>query len=105
MTVIVEVTIIPLGVGVSLSSYVSEAIRALKERGIPYKICPTATIFETNSLEEAFELVRQMVERVFSAGVPRVVLTVKADERRDIGSPRMEAKISSVEEKLERKGK
>ena len=105
MTVIIEVTIIPLGVGVSLSYYVSEAIKALEEKGIPYKICPTATIFETNSLEEAFELVRLMVERVFSVGVPRVVLTVKADERRDMKSPRMEAKVSSVEQKLRKNGK
>lgn len=95
MAVIVEFSIIPLGKGISVSKFLAPALKELDKLGVRYNITPMCTIFEAESVEEAFNLVRIAHEAVFKAGVKRVVTTVKIDDRRDIKKS-MEDKVKSL---------
>lgn len=95
MTVIVELNVIPLGAGVSVSRFLAPALHALKQRGVKHRITPMCTIFETSSVKEAYELVKAAHEAVFEAGAKRVVTTVKVDDRRDVAKG-MEEKVESL---------
>ncbi len=57
------------------------------------------TIFEAESIEEAFDLVRVAHEAVFRVDVKRVVTTVKVDDRRDLERS-MEEKVESLKEEI-----
>jgi len=98
--VIVEFSIAPVGVGESLSKYVAEAIKVLEAEGVKYQLTPMCTIFEVDSVEDAFKIILKAHDAVFKAGARRVLTSIKIDDRRDIVR-RMEDKVKSVLEKLE----
>ena len=95
MTVVVELNVIPLGVGMSVSRFLAPALQALKQRGVTYQITPMCTIFEASTVKEAYALVEAAHEAVFEAGAVRVVTTVKVDDRRDVVKG-MEEKVASL---------
>ncbi len=95
---IVEISVVPIGVGESLSSYVSEVIKAIRDKKIKYQLNPMGTVIEVESFSELGELLDEVNERMKSMGVPRVYVVIKADWRRKETS--MEHKVKSVEEKL-----
>jgi len=97
--VIVEFSIIPVGVGTSVSRYVSEAIKVLEAKGVKYQVTAMGTIFEVESLSEALNIVLEAHEAVIKAGALRIITNIKVDDRRDKKSS-MEDKVKSVMEKL-----
>lgn len=97
--VIIEISVVPIGVGESLSKYVAEAIRKLQELNVKYQLTPMCTIFEASNINEAFKIIAQVHEAVFKAGAKRVVTSIKIDDRRDV-KRKMEDKVKSVTEKL-----
>jgi uncharacterized protein (TIGR00106 family) len=99
--VIVELNIIPLGGGVSISKFLVPAINELKKRNVKYDITPMCTIFESENIGEAFDLIKAAHEVVFRVGVKRVVTTVKVDDRRDVERG-MEDKVESLGEEVNR---
>lgn len=84
MTVVVEFSVIPLGVGISLSRFLAPALKELDRRGVKYEITPMCTIFEAENAAEALDMVKAAHEAVFKNNVKRVVTYVKIDDRRDI---------------------
>jgi len=99
MTVVVELNIIPLGKGISVSKFLVPALKVFEKRGVKHEITPMCTTFEAESIEEAFDLARVAHEVVFSVGVKRVVTTVKVDDRRDIERS-LEEKVEPLKEKI-----
>lgn len=95
-----EITIVPVGVGVSVSDYVAEALRVVRRSGLKYQLTPTSTVIE-GDLDELFEVLKEMHESPFAKGAPRVVTVIKIDDRRD-KTITMEYKVKVVEEKLKR---
>ena len=96
--VIVEVSFVPIGVGTSLSSYVAEALRLIRESGLPHEFHSMGTNIE-GDWEEVMALVRRCQDRLFEMGAPRVTAALKISERRD--KPyHMEQKVESVESLL-----
>ncbi|WP_457549925.1 MTH1187 family thiamine-binding protein [Archaeoglobus sp.] len=95
---IVEVSVISLGVGESQSEYVSEFVRLLKEKGVKFSINPMGTVLEVENFKELADLLDEAVKRLENKGVPRVYIVVKADWRKAHRS--MEEKVVSVLEKL-----
>ncbi len=95
---IVEISVISIGVGESQSEYVSEVVRLLKERGIKFAVNPMGTVLEVNNFKELADLLDEAVKRLESKGVPRVYIAVKADWRKRGKS--MEEKVKSVLEKI-----
>ena len=78
---IVEISIVPIGVGESLSSYVAEALKVIKERCKSYKLTPMGTIVEVESFGDLGEILDEIVERLTKMGVPRVYTVIKSDFR------------------------
>jgi len=96
--VIVEFAIVPLGEK-SLSRYVAEVIKLLERKGVKYQLTPMATIIETKTVREAFDIIEEAHELTFRLGAERVSTTIRIDDRRD-RERHMEDKVESVLEKV-----
>lgn len=96
---VAAVSIIPLGVGSSVSKYVASAEKVLASNPrIKHQIGPMFTTLEGN-LEEILGTVKEMQEAVFVEGAQRVSTTITIDERRD-KQLTMEGKLRSLEARL-----
>lgn len=82
--IIAELTIVPLGgSGTGLSSYVSEAVKEIKNSGVEYQVHATGTVIEAPNVEKVLEVTRKAHKAVLEAGAPRVLTTLTFDERTD----------------------
>jgi len=97
---LVEFSVVPIGIGESVSQYVAECLRIVEDSGLKYKINPMGTVVE-GEYDEVMALVKRCHMRV-SELCPRVITTVKIDDRRGAKGV-IDRKILSVEEKLGKK--
>ena len=81
--IVAEVSVVPLGVGTSVSAYVKKAVKALDGSGLKVMHGPMATSLEARTMAEVFSAVGKAHEAVIAAGARRVLTTVKLDDRRD----------------------
>jgi len=98
MNAIAEFSVIPLGVGVSLSPYVAECERVLRERGIKHLLHANGTNIE-GEWDELMEAIKECQTRLHEMGVPRVQAFIKIATRID-REQTMAEKVESVKEKL-----
>lgn len=98
MKVMIDLCIVPLGVGVSLSSYIAACENVLKEAGLKTALHSYGTNIE-GEWDEVFAAVKRCHEVVHKMGAPRITTTIKAGTRTDRNQT-MEDKIKSVQEKL-----
>ncbi len=94
---IVEFSIVPIGAGTSLSAYVAECLRIVKDSELKYQLTPMGTVLEGEA-GEVIPVVMSCHERVLQM-CDRVVTSIKIDDRRD-RKGEMERKVRSVEEML-----
>jgi uncharacterized protein (TIGR00106 family) len=99
VAIIVELSIVPLGVGISVSKFLAPAIKELERLRVKYEITPMCTVFEAENVEEAFNVIKAAHEAVFGETVKRVVTTVKIDDRRDIKRG-MKEKVESLKKEI-----
>lgn len=95
MKVLADISIIPLGVGVSLSEYVAACERVFRDAGLE----PTLHAFGTNvegEWDAVVGAVRRCHEAVHGMGAPRVSTTIKLSTRTDRDQT-LADKIRSVE--------
>ena len=96
---IAAVSLSPVGVGVSVSRYVTAALRVVRDQDrVRYRLDPMFTTLE-GDLADIYALVARMQEAVFAAGAERVGTVIKIDDRRD-RPVRMEDKVRTVEDAL-----
>lgn len=95
MHVIVDLCVVPLGVGVSVSAYVAECQRAIEASGLDYRMHAYGTNIE-GPWDEVMAVVKNCHERVHAMGAPRITTTLKMGTRID-RDQRMDDKVSSVE--------
>ncbi len=81
--IIAEITMTPLGKGVSVSAYVRLAFEVIKESGLNYELTPMSTVLEARTLDEIFGVVKKAEEVMLNAGAERVVIDIKIDHRVD----------------------
>lgn len=94
MKVIIDLCIVPLGVGVSVSKYVAECQRVLIEAGLEHKLHAYGTNI-SGEWDEVFAAVKSCHERVHAIGAPRITTTIKVGTRTDKDQS-IQAKIDSV---------
>ncbi|MFD8979962.1 MTH1187 family thiamine-binding protein [Streptomyces sp. NPDC059564] len=94
---IVAFSVTPLGVGEEVGEYVADAVRVVRESGLPNR---TDAMFTTVEGEwaEVMDVVRRAVAAV-EARAPRVSFILKADIRPGV-SDGMTSKIETVERHL-----
>ncbi len=96
---LVEFSIIPLGVGSSIGDYLAEVLDIVDRSGIPYKVNPMGTVVE-GEWDEIFSLIKQCHNRVMEK-TERTLITITIDDRK--GKPnRIDEKVASIERRLER---
>lgn len=98
MKVIVDLCLVPLGVGVSLSPYIAECQNILNNAGLTTQLHAYGTNIE-GEWDEVFAALKVCHERVHEMGAPRITTTVKMGTRTDRAQS-MDDKIASVQEKM-----
>jgi len=99
MKVIADVSVAPLGVGISLSPYVAACEKVLREAGLKLHLHAYGTNVE-GEWDEVFIAIRRCHETVHAMGAPRVSTVIKVGTRTDKDQT-MEDKVRSVESKLD----
>ncbi|GAB4347364.1 MAG: MTH1187 family thiamine-binding protein [Gammaproteobacteria bacterium] len=98
MNVILDLCVVPLGVGVSVSSYVAACERVIKEAGLSAQLHAYGTNIE-GEWDEVMAAVKRCHEVIHEMGAPRITTTIKLGTRTDRDQT-MQDKIDSVEAKL-----
>ncbi len=99
MKVLVDVSVVPLGVGVSVSKYVAACQRIFSEAGLDTSLHGYGTNVE-GEWDQVFGAIKKCHELVHEMGAPRVSTVIKAGTRVDRDQT-LADKVRSVESKLE----
>ena len=92
---IAQFSISPVGEGVSLSGYVKEVVKIIKETGFKFKTNPMSTTVEIDNLKSLFDLIEKLNNKLFKLGILRVITDIKIDYRKDKNAT-MESKLNSL---------
>jgi uncharacterized protein (TIGR00106 family) len=92
---LIAFSITPLGVGESVGELVADAVRVVRESGLPNRTDAMFTTVE-GEWDEVMAVLKQAVEAV-SAKAPRVSVVLKADVRPGAGDDEMRNKVERVE--------
>ncbi len=97
MNTIVDLCVVPLGVGVSLSAYVAACEKVLSESGLTYSLHANGTNIE-GEWNDVFAAIKKCHDTVHQMGAPRIFTTIKLGTRTD-KTQHMDDKIRSVLDK------
>ncbi|GAB2837886.1 MTH1187 family thiamine-binding protein [Actinoallomurus bryophytorum] len=95
---IVSFSVTPLGVGESVGEYVADAVRVVRESGLPNRTDAMFTSVE-GGWDEVMDVVRRAVD-VVAARAPRVSLVLKADVRAGVADG-LTSKVETIERHLD----
>jgi uncharacterized protein (TIGR00106 family) len=98
MKVLVDLCIVPIGVGVSLSTYIVECEKVLTAAGLKTALHSYGTNIE-GEWDDVLTAIKRCHERVHEMGAPRITTTIKLGTRTD-REQTMQDKIDSVKSKL-----
>jgi len=97
--VLLEMSIVPLGQGESVSKYVAECVDIVDRSGLAYELHAMGTIVE-GELAEVVGVMQQCIEQVAKSS-NRVTCSAKIDYRQGVQGG-LASKVASVEQKLGR---
>jgi uncharacterized protein (TIGR00106 family) len=95
---LVAFSITPLGVGEDVGRHVAEAVRVVRNSGLPNRTDSMFTTIE-GDWDEVMTVIKQAIDAV-AATAPRVSLSLKADIRPGV-SDALHSKIETVERYLD----
>lgn len=98
MKVIVDLCVVPIGVGLSVSKYIAECEKILKQAGLNTMLHAYGTNIE-GEWDEVFAAVKKCHDRVHEMGAPRISSTLRIGTRTD-REQSMDDKIKSVQLKI-----
>ena len=98
MWVSIDLCLIPLGVGTSLSPYIAACHKIIEQTGLDYELGPNGTALE-GDWEEVFSCVKACHEAVHQMGATRIYTSLKVNTRSDRNHSFRE-KIQSVQSAL-----
>lgn len=78
----VDLCVVPLGVGVSLSPYIATCQRVIQSTGLVHELGPNGTAIE-GPWDDVMECVRACHDALHGMGVPRIYTTLKLNTRID----------------------
>jgi uncharacterized protein (TIGR00106 family) len=95
MSVLLELSIFPIGQGTSVSAHVAPVVAMIRASGHPYQLTAMGTLVETPELKQALDLIARANALLIDQGCDRVYATAKFDIRAG-GLGRLEGKVRSV---------
>lgn len=93
--VLVDLRVVPLGVGTSVGDYVAAAVRSLEEAGFNIVPGSMSSQLELCGLQELARALEVVVNGMREMGVPRILIDVRLDARFDRGQT-LEGKLSRI---------
>jgi uncharacterized protein (TIGR00106 family) len=94
---LIEFSIVPLGVGSSIGDQLAEVLKIVDASGLPYKINPMGTVVE-GEWDDVMKLVKNCHMKVMKTG-ERAITTISIDDRK--GKPnRIDEKVKSIEKRI-----
>jgi uncharacterized protein (TIGR00106 family) len=97
--VLVAFSVTPLGTGEAVGELVAEAVRVVRESGLPHQTDAMFTLLE-GEWDEVMAVVKRAVDAV-AAKAPRVSLVLKADLRPGV-TDGLTSKVARIEDYLAR---
>lgn len=98
MQVMIDICIVPLGVGVSVSDYVAACQKVLQEAELSHQMHAYGTNVE-GEWDEVMAAVKRCHELVHEMGAPRITTSMRLGTRTD-REQNMQDKLQSVQDKL-----
>jgi uncharacterized protein (TIGR00106 family) len=98
MKVLVDISIVPLGVGLSLSSYIAECEKIFAKAGLKTALHAYGTNIE-GEWDDVFGAIKACHETLHAMGAPRISTNLRLGTRTDRAQT-MEEKVRSVAEKM-----
>jgi len=98
MRVLVDISVVPLGVGLSLSRYVAECERIFQAAGLKTALHAYGTNVE-GEWEDVFGAIKRCHETLHAMGAPRISTNMRVGTRTDRVQT-IEDKVRSVTDKL-----
>jgi uncharacterized protein (TIGR00106 family) len=98
MRVLVDISVVPLGVGLSLSRYVAECERIFQAAGLKTALHAYGTNVE-GEWDDVFSAIKRCHETLHAMGAPRISTNMRVGTRTDRVQT-IEDKVRSVTEKL-----
>ncbi len=98
MNVIIDLCVVPIGVGLSVSKYVAACHEIINEAGLESVLHAYGTNIE-GDWDKVFDVVKKCHAKIHKMGAPRITTTIKAGTRID-REQTMADKIASVKSKL-----
>ena len=95
---LVAFSVTPIGVGEGVAEQVAEAVRVVRESGLPNRTDAMFTTIE-GDWDETMAVVKRAVDAV-AARAPRVSVTLKADIRPGVTGA-LQGKLDALEQHLE----
>lgn len=97
--VLLEMSIVPVGKGTSLSPYVARCLDIVDQSGLEYELHSMGTVVE-GELDDVLQLMRRCIEEL-ARDNDRVSCTAKLDYRKGM-TGQLKGKVASVEQQLGR---
>ncbi len=79
---LLQLTMIPMGVGVGVGNHVHSIQKKLEEEGASFRLNDMGTVIE-GEVQELLTLIGKIYETPFDNGAVRVVTQIVIDDRRD----------------------
>jgi len=98
MKVMIDICIVPLGVGVSVSDYVAACQKVFDGAGLSHQMHAYGTNVE-GEWDEVMQAVKRCHEAVHDMGAPRITTSMRLGTRTD-REQTMQDKVESVQTKL-----
>ncbi len=99
MKVIMDLTVSPFGVGLSVSKYIASCHEIFEEAGLKTNLHAYGTNIE-GEWDEVMAAVKRCHEKLHQMGVPRLTSSIKVGTRTD-KEQTMQDKVDSVASKLQ----
>ncbi len=94
MSVLIDFSIFPVGKGESVSSYISSAVKIVKDSKLPYKLGPMGTTVE-GEWDDLMAVVKSCFHEM-KEDCGRIYMNIRVDYREGVAS-RIKSKVKSVE--------
>jgi uncharacterized protein (TIGR00106 family) len=95
---LVAFSVTPLGAGEGVGEIVAEAVRVVRESGLPHRTDAMFTTIEGDDWDQVMGVVKKAVDAV-SERAPRVSLVLKADLRPGV-TDALTSKVETIERHL-----
>ena len=79
---LLQLTMVPIGEGVSVGKYVAEIQKKLEKEGANFRLNDMGTVIE-GEVQDLLQLLTKIYETPFQQGAVRVVTHIVIDDRRD----------------------